>query len=567
MTAIDARRLRRAIIFYAALAMVAIGMTVAVIAIGPLAVRLRDNARAGLEHELAIKAMAAEQVLDNARNLAQQVTSRTVIRERLEVYNRGDIPLGALTEFTRDKLADAMTMSKDLVGISRFAAKGEPVVSVGPFAEEGPAPPPVSDRAVLGLRVQAARQFIVVAAPIVGRDRKPAGTDVVVVDAADLQAILDDAAAIGKTGWAALVDGAGQPRQLMSSSGGRAPWPLVERMAARVAAGAKAGRDEDGEVVVAAAPLQGTSWVLVQAIAADEATRQVDIFLLWVVVGAVMTTALGVGGLALVLRPLTGAFLVQNADLARQVEELQQAKAELAEKSHSLALSNADLQAYAYAASHELQEPVRGIVSFAQLLQRRYGGQMGGEADEFIGFIVDSAERMRRQINDLLSYTALDQAEPDPQPVPLGAVVEAALAILAPVVASTDARIGIGTLPSVRGRRDALVRLFENLIGNALKFTAAGEPPRIEISARQDDRWVEVCVRDHGIGIEPEFHERIFRMFERLEPGHYPGTGIGLAICRKVAEMHGGRIWVESVRGNGAAFHVRLPAGKDAMTI
>ncbi|HTH16709.1 MAG TPA: cache domain-containing protein, partial [Magnetospirillum sp.] len=348
MAPVDARRLRRAIVFYATLAMAAISMAVATIAIGPLAVRLRDNARETLEHELAIKALAAEQVLDNARSLAQQVTSRTVIRERLEVYNKGGTTLTALTEFTRDKLADALTLSKELVGISRFTAKGEPVVAIGPYAEEGPAPPPTADRAVLGLRVQDARQFIVVAAPILSRDRSVAGTDVVVVDAGDLQTILDAAAAIGKTGWAAVVDVSSPPRQLMASASGKAPGPLVERLAARVAQQGKVLRDEGDDVVVAGAPLGGTSWILVQTIAADEATHQVDIFLLWVVVGAVMATALGVGGLIMVLRPLTGAILVQNADLECQVAELQQAKAELAAKSHRLALSNADLQAYAY---------------------------------------------------------------------------------------------------------------------------------------------------------------------------------------------------------------------------
>jgi signal transduction histidine kinase len=283
---------------------------------------------------------------------------------------------------------------------------------------------------------------------------------------------------------------------------------------------------------------------------------------LWVSVGAVATVAVGLAGLALVLRPLTGTFLIQTTDMARQIRELEQAKAELAAKSHSLALSNADLQEFAYAASHDLQEPVRTIVGFAQLLKRRYGGQMGPEADEFIGFVVEGAERMRRQINDLLAYAQLEHGEIAAGPVAMDEVLDEVLEHLAPTIAETNARIEREPLPVVRARRDAMVRVMQNLLTNGLKFTAPSERPHLEISGHAVDDWAEIRVRDHGIGIDPQFHDRIFRMFERLEPGVYPGSGIGLAICRKVADMHGGRLWVESVRGAGATFHLRLPVAQ-----
>ncbi|MCR6629724.1 MAG: ATP-binding protein [Magnetospirillum sp.] len=246
--------------------------------------------------------------------------------------------------------------------------------------------------------------------------------------------------------------------------------------------------------------------------------------------------------------------------MARQIEDLEQAKAELAAKSRSLALSNADLKEYAYAASHDLQEPVRTIVGFAQLLKRRYGNRMGPEADEFIAFIVEGAERMRRQINDLLSYARLDHGEFRLEPVSMEAVVDEALTGLTGAIAESGAEITRHPLPAVRGSSDALVRLMHNLVANGLKFIAKGEAPRIDISGTVVDGWADIVVRDHGVGIDPQYRERIFRMFERLEPGQYPGSGIGLAICRKVADMHGGRIWVDSVRGAGATFHIRLPA-------
>ena len=185
---------------------------------------------------------------------------------------------------------------------------------------------------------------------------------------------------------------------------------------------------------------------------------------------------------------------------------------------------------------------------------------MGAEADEFIAFIVAGAERMKRQINDLLAYTRLDRGEVALAPVSLDRVVDEALDELAGAIAQTGARIERTALPMVRGRHEALVRLMQNLVGNGLKFIAEGQTPQIEIVGHKADGWVEVVVRDHGIGIEPEFHDRIFRMFERLEPGRYAGGGIGLAICRKVADMHGGRLWVDSALGAGAAFHLRLPA-------
>lgn len=542
-------------------AMAAISLVVTVIAVGPLAWRLRADVHADLEHDLALKVMVAGQLLSQTRNLAEQVSSRTIIREKLEQYNRGAIPLAALTEFTRDKLTDALNLSPELVGISRYAAHGEAVVSVGAFAEEGPMPT-AANGSVLGLHRQNGRPYLVAAAAIRSRDGTVAGTDVVVVDGDALQRIVDDAAAAGGSAWAAVIEGQGdeRARPLLVSGGDFTMRGGADVLAAQaIASGKTQRRDVEGNIVVAS-PLPGSPWALVQTIALTEATRQVDTLLLWVCLGALLAVALGVAGLVLVLRPLTGSFIIHTTDMAHQIDQLKKAQAELATKSHSLALSNADLQEFAYAASHDLQEPVRSIVGFAQLLKRRYGGQMGAEADEFIGFIVDNAERMRRQINDLLDYACLEHGELHVERVAMDAVLDEALAALDSTIRDSGARIERRPLPVVRGRHEALVRLMQNLVANGLKFTAKDERPHIEISGHTVDGWAEIAVRDHGIGIDPQFHDRIFRMFERLEPGRYQGSGIGLAICRKVADMHGGRLWVESARGTGATFHLRLPA-------
>lgn len=562
MAPVDAQSLRTSVIVYAMVAMAAISLVVTTIAIGPLAWRLRADVRTDLEHDLALKVMAAGRTLTQARNLAEQVSSRTVIREKLEQYNRGAVTLAALTEFTRDKLTDALDLSPELVGITRYAADGQAVVAVGSFAEEGPAPA-VGRAGMLGLRYQEGRPYLVAATPIRSRDGSMVGTDVVVVEATSLQHIVDDAAPTGSTAWAALVEGrgAGPARPLMVSGG---DFGLRDGVAGLAARAVDSGKPQHGDVagnVVVAAPLDGAPWALVQTIALSEATRQVDRLLLWVSAAALLTVVLGVAGLVLVLRPLTGAFIVHTTDMARQIRQLEEARAELAVKSHSLALSNADLQEFAYAASHDLQEPVRTIVGFAQLLQRRYGGQMGAEADEFIGFIIDGADRMRRQINDLLAYARLEHAEGQVERVDMDAVVDEVLSVLAAAISESGARIDRRPLPQVRGNRDALARVMQNLISNGLKFTAKGERPHVEIGGHTLDGWAEITVRDHGIGIDPQFHDRIFRMFERLEPSQFEGSGIGLAICRKVIDMHGGRLWVESTRGTGACFHLRLPEG------
>ncbi|CAA7624385.1 ATP-binding protein [Magnetospirillum sp. UT-4] len=565
MAPIDAERLRRVIVLYATVAMATISLVVAAVAIGPLALRLREDAVAGLRHELALKAIAGAEVLTRARNLAEQVTSRTVIRERLEAYNRGEITLPELAEFTRDKLGDALNLSPELLGIGRFAASGEAVVDIGRPLDGLPLPPLGRREMTLSLIEAGGEPVLLMAAPIIGRGKVLAGTDLVAVDAGSLKSILDEARALGHSGEAAILDAAAGYRVLLASKGAQAAVPATAAIAARAIESGGSVLDESGGYIYTAEPLRGTPWVLVLRIRSGEATASVDRLLLLVILGAAALIGLGVLGLRKVLAPMTGVFIVQHADMARQIGALEQAKAELAAKTRSLALSNAELQEYAYAASHDLQEPVRTIIGFTQLLKRRYRSQMGPEADEFIDFIVEGAERMRRQINDLLSYARLGRNEAPAEVVDMDSVVAEAIEVLHAVIAETGATIEAAPLPNVKGGHDAMLRLMQNLLSNAIKFTKPGEAPRVEITASVADGWAEFTVRDHGIGIEPEYHDRIFHMFERLHPrGHYDGSGIGLAICRKAVELLGGRIWVESRPGDGAAFHFLLPAAKAA---
>jgi PAS domain S-box-containing protein len=230
------------------------------------------------------------------------------------------------------------------------------------------------------------------------------------------------------------------------------------------------------------------------------------------------------------------------------------AEAELLLQADRLARSNADLRSFAYAASHDLQEPLRNISTFAELLVRRYKGRLDSEADEIISYMVESAVRMGSLIEDLLGYSRLVSAEDQPlADVPVNEAVRWALRNLQTAVEQSGARVEVDPLPTLHGDKLQLSQLFQNLIGNAIKYRGP-EPPRIRIAAEESGGdWV-FTVSDNGVGIEPAYHDKIFGIFRRLHGNEYPGTGIGLALCKRIVEKHGGRIWVQSEAGKGAAF-------------
>ncbi|MGE5476968.1 MAG: ATP-binding protein, partial [Bacteroidales bacterium] len=241
-------------------------------------------------------------------------------------------------------------------------------------------------------------------------------------------------------------------------------------------------------------------------------------------------------------------------NLTRQLAASRDAlEMQVAERTAHLAASNAELEQFAYLASHDLQEPLRSISSFLQLLVRRYGGRLDSEADDYIRYAVESAQRMSRQVNDLLDYSRVGRDDTGAEPCDADALARAAEHALASAIAEAGATITIAPLPRVSCRPAELQSVFQNLIGNAVKYRDAGRSPVIAVSAETEaDGMVRFAVSDNGIGIEPEYHERIFAVFQRLHRrDRFEGTGIGLALCRKIVERHGGRIWVESRPGQG----------------
>jgi light-regulated signal transduction histidine kinase (bacteriophytochrome) len=242
-----------------------------------------------------------------------------------------------------------------------------------------------------------------------------------------------------------------------------------------------------------------------------------------------------------------------NEGLRDEVVERNRVEHVLREKTGELARSNAELEMFAYVASHDLQEPLRMITSYTQLLAKRYGKQLDKEADEFIAYVVDGTTRMQALLQDLLKYSRVGAGELALRAIDCEQVLADALANLAALREESGAIVTHGPLPCVLGDHVRLTQLFQNLVANAIKFRAA-ESPVVSVTAEVTDEGWQLSVRDNGIGIQPVHADRVFEAFQRLHSREYTGTGIGLAICKKIVERHGGRIWVESELGEGSNF-------------
>jgi len=253
-----------------------------------------------------------------------------------------------------------------------------------------------------------------------------------------------------------------------------------------------------------------------------------------------------------------------NEELERRVcertSELEREGAERKRMLAELTRSNRELEQFAYVASHDLKEPLRKVRIYLQLLERRCRGQLDEEAGQFIAYAVDAAERMQNLIQDLLAYARVGSRGKPFEAVDCAAPFREAAANLEAAIRESGAAVTCGPLPTVWADATQLAQLFQNLLGNAIKFRGA-RPPAVHVEARgEGGEWL-FAVRDNGIGIDPRFVDRLFVIFQRLHSqSEYPGTGIGLAICKKIVERHGGRIWVETKPGEGATFRFTLPA-------
>ncbi|MFH5832544.1 ATP-binding protein [Halalkalibaculum sp. DA3122] len=240
-------------------------------------------------------------------------------------------------------------------------------------------------------------------------------------------------------------------------------------------------------------------------------------------------------------------------------DEQEELRRELEDTVDDLNAKNEELDRFSYIVSHDLKEPLRMVRSFMELLEKKYGDRLDDKAHSYIHYATDGADRMSTRINDLLEYSRIGRKYTSFEVVDLNAVLEEVTGFLDAEIKETGARVTVPDLPSIKAVPVAIKMLFQNLMANALKYQPAGQRPILEIAYREEEKHWQFSVSDNGIGIDPEYHEQIFAVFKRLHTAEeYGGSGMGLAICKKVAEQHGGDIWVESGKGNGSVFHFTI---------
>jgi signal transduction histidine kinase len=375
------------------------------------------------------------------------------------------------------------------------------------------------------------------------------------------------------------------------SSGGRIVI-IHDSLLRKVRAGqeAKGIIDSDvaggGRLIAARVPVRGTGWVAGAARPESEAMSPILRTLNLVLTVSVATLLASLGAALLISRRIAltvrrlgnHAVAVGNGDLRRRVsgsgvielrdlasalnamtQELQDRTEAMEKTAQELERSNRDLAQYAAIAAHDLQEPLRVVAGFLQILERKYKGKLDPEADRYIAFAVDGAVRMKALINDLLAYSRVETRGKPFAMTDCASPLSEAIKNLSETITATGARVTCTAMPVLSVDSAQLTQLFQNLIGNAIKFHGAS-PPEVEVSARDTGEAWEFTVRDNGIGIETQYFDKIFVIFQRLHSrDEYPGTGVGLAICKKVVERHGGRIWVESEMSKGSAFYFTIP--------
>lgn len=553
---------QRRILWFSVLAVLLTGLIVAAVTIVPLGASLRAATAQRLEHVGAVKALTVGQYASRLTGVALQVTSRTIIRQELEAYNRGERTAEQLRAFTIDKIADAMTLAPGVVGITRLGPDGTPLVSVGEIVT-----PPVLTRAaalvastvggegapvVVGPFTTADGSLrLAAAAAIVGRRGGHEGTDVVIFTAAGLGAVLapqgEDQAEVATFLGVAGLDGG---TAWFTAQGGQ---PVRA-----------APPDPNSGWTLAARSVSPAGWTLIAAIPTEALFRDVDAVI--AVAGIAVGVLLGGGVLILLvlLRPLAGHALVATRDLQDQVQELQTLRGELEDERQRLQDSNAELEQFAYAASHDMRQPLRMVISFLELLRRRNTATLDGESQSYIQEAVDGARRLNAMIEGLLEYSRVGRIEEGLGPVDLNGALARAEANLGKLLDDAGAEVEQAPLPTVLADDGQMVRLFQNLIENAVKYRAPDRVPHVRVTAEAAPGgfWV-VRVADNGQGMDPRQAPRAFQLFQRLQPtgggAATEGTGLGLALCHKIVTRHGGSIRLDTEEGRGTTVIFTLP--------
>ncbi len=544
------------------------------------------------------------------------IASRTRLRKYLQQYKAGTVENEEFLRGTQRILSDAISSSPEflrvwITDINGRIITGNDASRNGEMLADDPVYQQGRQRTHIGAPFMAGGNYLAnLSAPVTTNDQVYLGVILAQLDVSQLRNILLDQAGLGQSGETLVgsIEG-GQLNYLFPSKRHPSKWmsdpsqvPAMMRAINDETPGQNISDYEGKTVLVAWRNIHYQDpayqrWGMIVKIDRNEAYAPittltglqiflevvlviVSIFLAWLlarqitapiqqlvdasekITGGDLTVEVSInsddelGRLARSFNQMAAKLLRSRQDLEERVKERTR---ELQHAKDVLEKSNMDLQQFAYVASHDLQTPIRHITSYTQLLQKRYSGELDETAGEFIETIVGAAKKMQTLIQDLLAYSRVNNRERPFQQVDLNLVFETVIEMLAPSIEDSGANVSSGELPTVSGDPSQLSQLFMNLIGNAIKYHG-DEPPDIKVLCEQQKQEFIISFVDNGIGIKPEYQDRIFDVFKRLHADNeIPGTGIGLAICKRVVERHGGRIWLESAEGAGSSFYIALP--------
>lgn len=624
MNRFNTKKLQDYILLYSSLTMLLLGLVISSASLIPLYKVLKNERQKDLLFTLNNKSLAIKEYLSRAKDIARQISSRTAARRKLETYNRKEINLQALVQFSESILEDALRQSEEIAGISRLDNKDRLVIQVGnPVPQKyWPVSTSKNDVEIWPVPITVIDEYyLVVSAPILTSNNTKVGTDIILFKLKNLQYLVEANTGLEKSGKTIVLRLAPDKGQLISPLK-KEDHKQVERIFEAFSNSSElenilnknqgiltVNEFPNNPAVFAYGPVPKSDWTILIQMNQTELYEPVKYQIILITGIILILILLSISGMLIVLRPLTGKIIIQadeleqvvlektailnlelnqrkviekelnvarqelekrvrtrtaelaqnNILLEQEIEKKEIAENELEKRNKELESSNKELEQFAYIASHDLQEPLRAVVSYAQLLQEEYQEQLGVEGEEYIDFIVDGGVRMQKLIKDLLAFSRIGTRGQSFVPTQCEKVLDYVLKNLQIYIQENNASIIWEPLPMVMADPSQLTQLFQNLISNAIKFRSE-KPPQIHISARQIEDKFQFCIRDNGIGIKACYAERIFQIFQRLHSRRqYEGTGIGLAICRRIIERHNGKIWVESVPSQGSAFYFTLP--------
>ncbi len=569
----DLNTLRRSIVFYASASVIFISFFGALVAVLPFYESFKETTDKSLSRDLFFLGETIGQYLNRKKDIATQVSSRTKARQVFEQFVKGSVSSKEFQEASRRIFGDAMARQDDILGILRTTVDLKHNIEIGTkiSKEVKPNIPERMGVVELGLPFMEENKLRIVTATLVGKDNDNiVGVDYVLFSLEELSTVVFEARKI--TGFSYLAIGVGenlQEKVFRADKTGKliehgdldkTLTSTLDKSLTSTNYGKLdiAASENDGVAMVDYfQQLLGGKWVVVLRVFPEVVHSSANDKFLGIIIGVFSFSLLSCFGIYRLVKPFSGAILIEAGELQRKIDE---ATETIRANETQLRRSNEELEQFAYVTSHDLQEPLRKIMTFCGYLKEDMGGELNNEAKKDIEVIVSAASRMRTLIEDLLNLSRIGRKELRMELVSIERCVDEALEALSGMIKEKSVTIvkSDGLSNEVKGDKTLLTQLFQNLIGNAIKFTK-DHKPRVEITVEKIDNVIVYGVKDTGIGIKPEYLQKIFAPFQRLHGRkEFEGTGIGLSICNKAIERHEGRIWVESEPGQWSHFKFTL---------